>query len=152
MSLLVGLPESSGKRVRSYPQPESSSPRLPHSHTPGGWTIGQWRPLFWDVSHTSRNQSIIQSNKSYWCAPKTQGVIDILVFPQNARWYTLPLEHSNEQELLLPWTSFTTAMTCLTCLFGARMLWLIFAPFLLPNINKRHWFLCYFARFSELQE
>jgi hypothetical protein len=34
MSLLVRLPKSSGRQVRSYPQP--ASPRLPRSHSPGG--------------------------------------------------------------------------------------------------------------------
>jgi hypothetical protein len=61
MSLLVGLPEHSGRRVRSYPQPESSSPRLPRSHSPGGWTIGQWWPQFWDIVSSHHNQSINHS-------------------------------------------------------------------------------------------
>jgi hypothetical protein len=57
-SLLAGLPESSGRRVRSYPQPASSSPRLARSHSLGGWTIGQWWPRFWDISLTPHNQLI----------------------------------------------------------------------------------------------
>jgi hypothetical protein len=57
MSLLVGLTASTVRRVRSYRQ-SASSPRLPRSHSPGGWTIGQWWPRFWDVSLTPHNQSI----------------------------------------------------------------------------------------------
>jgi hypothetical protein len=58
--LLVGLPETSGRWVRSYPQLASSSspPWLPHSHSLGGWTIGQWWLQFWDISLTPHNQSI----------------------------------------------------------------------------------------------
>jgi hypothetical protein len=40
MCLLLGRPESSGRRVRSYPQ-SPSSPRLPRSRSPRGWTVDQ---------------------------------------------------------------------------------------------------------------
>jgi hypothetical protein len=58
MFLLVELPESSGKRAGSYPRRASSSPRLPRSHSPGEWMVGQWWLQFWAVSLTPHNQSI----------------------------------------------------------------------------------------------
>jgi hypothetical protein len=48
MSLLGGLPESSGWWVRHYPQLASSSLRLSIHIHPGGWTTGQW--WGWDIS------------------------------------------------------------------------------------------------------
>jgi hypothetical protein len=56
MSLLVGLPESSGGRVRSYPERASSLPSLSMLTSPGRW----WK--FWDIVSPHHNhQSICQS-------------------------------------------------------------------------------------------
>jgi hypothetical protein len=67
MSQLVGLPESSGGRVRSYPQPASSSsppppPWLPmYTYHPGDEQQACWWPQFWDMVSPHHNQPINQS-------------------------------------------------------------------------------------------
>jgi hypothetical protein len=55
MSLLVGLPESSGKSQELFPASINITTASTLTFTQG-WTTGQWRPWFWDVSLTPRNQ------------------------------------------------------------------------------------------------
>jgi hypothetical protein len=57
MSLLVGLPERSGGRVRSYPQPASSPWHCMLTYHPGDKQQVRWWPQFWDVS-PHHNKSI----------------------------------------------------------------------------------------------
>jgi hypothetical protein len=66
ISLLVRLPESSGGRVRAYPQPASSSPWLSMLtyHLGGKQQAGLW-PQFWDIVSPHHNQSINQSMESH---------------------------------------------------------------------------------------
>jgi hypothetical protein len=59
MSLLVELQESSGGRVRSYPQPASPSPWFSTlTNHLGDEQYACWWPLFWDIISPHHNQSI----------------------------------------------------------------------------------------------
>jgi hypothetical protein len=58
MSLLLGLPENCGGRVRSYPQPIYSSPCFSMlTYHPGGEQVC-WCPQFWDTVSPHHNQRI----------------------------------------------------------------------------------------------
>jgi len=58
MSLLVGLPESSGGRVRSFPSRHHHNHGSPRSHITRGWTIG---PLVAAVLRHKSNPIVIIS-------------------------------------------------------------------------------------------
>jgi hypothetical protein len=52
MSLLVGLPESSGGRLRSFPHPTSSPWLSTLTYHPEDEQHTCWWPRFWDVCLT----------------------------------------------------------------------------------------------------
>jgi hypothetical protein len=78
MSLLVGLPEISGGRVRSYPQPVSSPPWLFVVTCQTGYEkLGRRWAQFWDIVSPHHNQLINRSIKAHFRSnprPRSNGL------------------------------------------------------------------------------